>query len=309
MKVLVTGGAGFIGSHLVDALLEREYQVTIIDNMITGQPENINPAARFYEMDIRGKDVHELFEKEQFDVVFHQAAQMDVRKSVGDPGYDADVNIIGTLNLLQASVETGVKKFMFASSGGAIYGEQVEFPATEEHPTWPSSPYGVAKLSCEKYIYSFGLTFGLQYQLMRYANVYGPRQNAHGEAGVVAIFCEKLLSGQQPIINGDGKQTRDFVHVADVVRANMLALDYPKSDYFNVGTGIETDVNTIFYRLNEATGAGMPEKHGEPKAGEQQRSVLSYEKAKRLLGWEPQVEIGQGLAETVAFFRQKRLAA
>jgi UDP-glucose 4-epimerase len=307
MKMLVTGGAGFIGSHLVDALLERGHRVAIIDNMITGQKDNINPDARFYEIDIRNKEIQAIFEKEKFDVVFHQAAQLDVRKSVSDPGYDADVNIIGTLNLLQASVATGVKQFLFASSGGAMYGEQVEYPASEEHSCWPSSPYGVTKLSCERYIYYYGLAYGLNFQLMRYANVYGPRQNAHGEAGVVAIFSDKFLDGEQPLINGDGKQTRDFVYVHDVVRANLLAMESAKNDYFNVGTGIETDVNEIFRILNEASGANMPEKHGEAKAGEQMRSVLSYQKAKRILGWQPLVSLQKGLAETVAYFREKHL--
>lgn len=306
MKMLVTGGAGFIGSHLADALLERGHQVAIIDNMITGQKENINPDATFYQMDIRNKEVQSIFEKEQFDAVFHQAAQLDVRKSVSDPGYDADVNIIGTLNLLQACKETGVKQFVFASSGGAMYGEQIEFPATEEHPSWPSSPYGVTKMACERYIFYYGLSYGLQYKLMRYANVYGPRQNAHGEAGVVAIFTDRLLSGEQPFINGDGLQTRDFVYVHDVVRANLLAMEHSKSDYYNIGTGIETNVNEIFAGLNEATGAGMAEKHAEAKTGEQLRSVLSYEKAKKILGWEPQVNLQQGLAETVDYFRKKR---
>lgn len=305
MKMLVTGGAGFIGSHLVDALLEKGHSVAIIDNMITGQKENINPNARFYEFDIRNKEIQAVFEKERFDVVFHQAAQLDVRKSVSDPGYDADVNIIGTLNLLQASVATGVKQFLFASSGGAMYGEQVEYPASEEHPCWPSSPYGVTKLTCERYIYYYGLNFGLKYQLMRYANVYGPRQNAHGEAGVVAIFSDKLLNGEQPLINGDGKQTRDYVYVHDVVRANLLAMEHGENDYFNVGTAIETNVNEIFQVLNEASGANMPEKHVEVKAGEQMRSVLSFQKAKRILGWEPQVNLQKGLAETIAYFKER----
>ena len=305
MKMLVTGGAGFIGSHIVDALLEKGHEVAIIDNMVTGQKENINPTATFYEIDIRDKEVQAIFAKEKFDVVFHQAAQLDVRKSVSDPGYDADVNIIGTLNLLQACKETGVKQFIFASSGGAMYGEQVHFPADEEHPCWPSSPYGVTKLTCERYIYYYGLSYGLKYKLMRYANVYGPRQNAHGEAGVVAIFTERLLRGEQPVINGDGLQTRDFVYVHDVVRANVLAMEHAESDYFNVGTGIETNVNEVFTGLNEATGAGKEEKQKETKIGEQMRSVLSYEKAKARLGWEPQVTLQQGLVETVDYFRKK----
>lgn len=308
MKSLVTGGAGFIGSHLVDALLALGHEVAIVDNMVTGQKENINPQARFYNMDIRDKRVLPMFQEERFDFVFHQAAQLDVRKSVDDPIYDADVNILGTLNILQACAATGVKKVLFASTGGAIYGEQVEYPATEEHPSWPASPYGVTKMSCERYIHYYAENFGLGYGLMRYANVYGPRQNAHGEAGVVAIFARKLLAGEQPLINGDGKQTRDFVYVGDVVRANLLALQYPKNDYFNVGTGIETTVNEVFGILNDATGAQAEEKHAEAKKGEQLRSVLSYAKAKKLLGWEPQISLEQGLRETVDFFRMERAA-
>lgn len=303
MKILVTGGAGFIGSHLVDAFLQQGHGVAVIDNLVTGQRENLNPNATFYEMDIRDAAVKEVFQQEKFDVVCHQAAQMDVRKSVEDPRYDAEVNILGTLNLLQASVATGVKKFLFASTGGAIYGEQIEFPATEEHPTWPASPYGVSKLTCEKYIHYYSQVYHLQYALLRYANVYGPRQNPHGEAGVVAIFTKKMLAGEQPVINGDGKQTRDYVYVGDVVDANLRALQYPENDYFNVGTGIETDVNHIFHFIREAVGADIPEQHGPAKPGEQRRSVLSYEKAKKLLGWEPKVKLPEGITRTVEYFR------
>lgn len=304
MKILVTGGAGFIGSHLTDALIERGHQVVIIDNLVTGQRQNINPKAKFYEADIRGGNIAEIFQAERFDVVFHQAAQMDVRHSVADPRYDAEVNILGTLNLLQNCQKTEVKKFLFASTGGAIYGEQVAFPADEQHPCWPSSPYGVTKLTCERYIYFFGLQYGLKYALMRYANVYGPRQNPHGEAGVVAIFCQRMLKGEQPIINGDGKQTRDYVYVGDVVAANLAALDYPHNDYFNVGTGVESDVNLVFNRINETLGANCKETHGPTKPGEQLRSVLTYAKAKKLLSWEPKVNVAEGLQKTAHWFRE-----
>lgn len=306
MKILVTGGAGFIGSHLVDAFIEQGHAVTVIDNLVTGRRENVNPAAKFYQFDIRSSEIRPLFEQEQFDVVCHQAAQMDVRKSVEDPRYDADVNVMGTLNLLQGAAQTGIRKFMFASTGGAIYGEQVEFPASEEHTTWPVSPYGITKLTCEKYIYYFAQEYSFQYALMRYANVYGPRQNPHGEAGVVAIFSKKLLAGEMPVINGDGKQTRDYVYVADVVRANLLALNHTESDYFNVGTGIETDVNEIFQLINVASGANVPENHGPAKPGEQRRSVLSFEKARKHLGWEPQTNLKQGIEQTVTFFRNQK---
>lgn len=305
MKILVTGGAGFIGSHIADALIEKGHQVAILDNLVTGQEENINPEATFYKLDIRDDAVQTVFSDEKFDVVYHQAAQMDVRKSVEDPRYDAGVNILGTLNILQACAATGVKKILFASTGGAIYGEQVEFPATEEHPLWPASPYGVSKLTCERYIHYYSMAAGLNYALMRYANVYGPRQNPHGEAGVVAIFAKKLLAGEQPVINGDGKQTRDYVYVKDVVRANLLALEHPHNDYFNVGTGIETDVNVIFNLLRDAAESEAQEHHGTAKQGEQLRSVLSYKKAKDVLGWQPQTDLKQGIAETMAFFKEK----
>lgn len=306
MKILVTGGAGFIGSHIADAFIAHGHQVTIIDNLVTGRRENVNAQAAFHQIDIGDAGVAEIFERGHFEAVCHQAAQMDVRRSVADPRYDAEVNILGTLNLLQQCQKTGVKKFLFASTGGAIYGEQVRFPADEEHPTWPASPYGISKLACEKYIYFFAQAYGLRYVFLRYANVYGPRQNPHGEAGVVAIFSTRLLKGEQAVINGDGKQTRDYVFVGDVMRANLLALDYLENDYFNIGTGIETDVNTIYQRLNEAAGAGMPEHHGPAKEGEQLRSVLANDKARRLLDWQPKVSLADGLKETVEWFRARK---
>lgn len=303
MKILVTGGAGFIGSHLADALVACGHKVAIIDNLVTGLRQNVNPRATFYEADIRGSSIAEIFERERFEVVFHQAAQMDVRHSVADPRYDAEVNILGTLNLLQLCQKMAVKSFIFASTGGAVYGEQNTFPADEEHQCWPASPYGVTKMTCERYIYFFGMAYGLKYVLLRYANVYGPRQNPHGEAGVVAIFCQRMLRRDQAIINGDGKQTRDYVYVDDVVAANVLALDCPHNDYFNIGTGVETDVNAVFACLNEALAAGCKEVHGPPKPGEQRRSVLACTKAKKLLGWQPKVDINEGLQMTARWFR------
>jgi len=310
MKILVTGGAGFIGSHVVDAYLEQGHEVVVLDSLVTGQKENLNPKAKFLHMDIRDQSVADVFTEQQFDVVNHHAAQMDVRKSVRDPQYDADVNILGSLNLLENCIRTGVKQFIFSSTGGAIYGEQDYFPADEKHPQRPLSPYGITKLSLEKYLYYYRQVHGLQYFILRYANVYGPRQNPHGEAGVVAIFTKKLLDGEQPVINGDGQQTRDYVYVKDVVQANMAALGYPGSDVVNIGTGIETDVNTLFRELRNYTGKDkVPEQHGEAKPGEQLRSVILNRKAGEILDWQPQYTISTGLQETVEFFRRKMQTA
>ena len=305
MKILVTGGAGFIASHVTDAYIEQGHEVVIVDNLSTGKKENINPKAQFIEMDIQDEKIFELFEKEKFDVVNHHAAQMDIRLSVKDPTFDARNNILGTINLLEAAVKTGVKKFIFISSGGAIYGEQDYFPADEEHPTRPLSPYGIAKLTGEKYIYFYHKTYNLNFVILRYANIYGPRQNPNGEAGVVAIFSNKFLSGDQPIINGDGKQTRDYVYVSDVVAANLKALQFEGSDYFNIGTGLETDVNVLFHKLNHLTNVNAAEGHRPAKLGEQLRSVLNSQKAKELLDWEPQVQLEEGLKKTVEFFKNK----
>ncbi|MBN2001592.1 NAD-dependent epimerase/dehydratase family protein [candidate division KSB1 bacterium] len=303
MNILVTGGAGFIGSHIVDAYLGLGHHVVIVDNLSSGRKQNINKKADFYQMDIQDKGIRELFEKYRFKVVNHQAAQMDVRKSVQDPIYDAQNNVIGLLNVLQNCVAFSIRKVVFASSGGAVYGEQDCFPADEQHNTQPLSPYGITKLIGEKYLYFYKQNGGPDYVALRYANVFGPRQNPHGEAGVVAIFSKMLLSGDQPVINGTGEQTRDFVYVKDVVQANVLALEYPSSDIFNVGTGIETNVNQIYRAINQLTGANKPEKHGPGKEGEQFRSVISHVKIKKA-GWEPAYSVERGLTETVEYFLQ-----
>lgn len=303
MKILVTGGAGFIGSHLTDAFINDGHEVVIVDNLLMGRMENVNSRAKFYLMDIRSETLNKIFALEKIDVVCHQAAQMDVRKSVEDPMFDADVNVKGTLNILQNCVHHQVKKVIFASTGGAIYGDQDVHPCDENHPTRPVSPYGITKLSVEKYLYYFSKEFGLDHLILRYANVYGPRQNPHGEAGVVAIFAKKLLSGDQPTINGDGKQTRDYVYVGDVARANLCALSYHNNDIFNIGTSVETNVNEIFNQLNRLTGGKVLEHHGPAKGGEQRRSVISYQKAKEKMDWEPQMSLADGLKETVAFFK------
>jgi UDP-glucose 4-epimerase len=305
MRILVTGGAGFIGSQIVDAYLERGHEVTILDNLSTGRKENINPRAAFHQVDLRdAQAVSDLLASHPFDVVNHHAAQMDVRRSVADPVYDASVNIIGVLNLLEACIRNSVRKVIFASSGGAIYGEHEYFPADEAHPTNPISPYGVAKLTTEHYLFYYGAVYGLASVCLRYANIYGPRQNPEGEAGVVAIFASRMLRGETPIVNGDGKQTRDYVFVGDVVRANVLALDHAGSGIFNVGTGRESDVNALFQIIRRSSGALCPEEHGPAKKGEQLRSVLNNAKIKSVLGWEPTVSLEVGLERTVEFFRK-----
>jgi UDP-glucose 4-epimerase len=304
VRILVTGGAGFIGSNLVDRFLREGHKVTVVDNLSTGFEENIDPRARFFRADIRSAVIDRIFERARPDVLCHHAAQIDVRKSTADPIFDAEVNISGSLNLLNACVRHKVKKVTFASTGGAIYGEQDYFPADEKHPANPLSPYGVAKLTIDKYLLFYRETHGIQYVSLRYANVYGPRQNPFGEAGVVAIFTQKLLSGEPAVINGDGRQTRDFVFVDDVVESNVLALRYPKSDIFNIGTGIETNVNSVFRILKNQTQSGQKEIHAPAKPGEQRRSVLDSSKARRILKWKPRVTLEEGLAQTVDHFRK-----
>jgi len=304
MRILVTGGAGFIGSHVVDAYLQEGHDVSIIDNLSTGKKKNINSKSRFYKLDICSGEVEKVFAEGRFDLVNHHAAQIDVRKSVADPVFDAKTNIIGLLNILQNCIRHGVKRFIFASTGGAIYGEQEEFPAKETHPTNPLSPYGIAKLSGEHYLFFCKNTYGLDSTVLRYANVYGPRQDPHGEAGVVAIFAQKLLRGEQPVINGDGMQTRDFVYVGDVARANVLALSYNGGGTFNIGTGKETTVRQLFRQLVDICGVKAEEIYGHPKNGEQKRSVIDFEKAKKTLGWSPHVFLEEGLKHTVEYFKE-----
>jgi len=306
MKILVTGGAGFIGSHIVDAFLGLGHQVSILDNLSTGRESNINPRAQFYKADIRDAEfVEDLFKRETFDALCHEAAQMDVRRSVTDPVYDASVNILGVLTLLECCQKYGVSRVLFASSGGAIYGEQEYFPADEAHPTRPISPYGVAKLTTEQYLYYYQQVYGIESVCLRYANVYGPRQNPEGEAGVVAIFTSRMLRDEKAVVNGDGKQTRDYVFVGDVVRANVLALGYRGSGVFNIGTGVETDVNMLFRHIRTLTGSRCEETHGEAKKGEQLRSVLNNAKIRADLGWSVSVSLEEGLRQTVEYFRNE----
>jgi len=303
VKVLVTGGAGFIASHIVEAYVERGHEVFIFDDLSTGQKSNLNPKATFLEVDIANAKAVELIEQIKPDVLNHHAAQMDVRHSVADPQFDARVNILGFINLLEACKNAGTKKVIFASSGGAVYGEQDTFPAPEAHPTRPSSPYGVSKRTGELYLSYYQQAFGLPYIALRYANVYGPRQSTRGEAGVVAIFISLLLAGKGPVINGDGKQTRDYVYVGDVAAANLAALECPYVGEINIGTGVETDVVTLFQSLRQGAGSKLEARHGPAKIGEQRRSCLAAQRAADIFGWRPQVSLREGLERTIAYYR------
>ena len=305
MRILVTGGAGFIGSNIVDAYVAEGHEVTVVDNLSTGRKENLNPHAKFFKIDIGEEDIEAIFKHGGFDVVNHHAAQIDVRKSVANPIFDARVNILGLINLLQNCVQHEVKHCIFASTGGAIYGEQETFPASESHPTHPLSPYGVAKLAGEHYLFFYKQIYGLNTTILRYANVYGPRQDPHGEAGVVAIFIQKFLTGEQPVINGDGMQTRDFVYVGDVAKANARALSHKGGGIFNIGTGKEITVKQLFRQLADIVGIKAEERYGPAKSGEQKRSVIDFTKANKILGWLPLVSFTEGLNSTVSYFKSK----
>ncbi|HZP44853.1 MAG TPA: NAD-dependent epimerase/dehydratase family protein [Candidatus Binataceae bacterium] len=307
MRILVTGGAGFIGSHTVDALIgARLHQVSILDDLSAGKREQINPSASFHQADLRdAAAVRAVIERERPEVIIHLAAQMDVRRSVADPAFDAQVNLVGFLNLIEAARQHDLKRVIFASTGGAIYGEQDTFPCDEDHPRRPVSPYGVAKMATEAYLHFYRVEYRIDYVALRYANVYGPRQDPHGEAGVVAIFCGRILEGKPCTIFGDGGQTRDYVYVGDVVRANLAALASNVSGAFNIGTGIETDVNQLYGALARVAGSNAPPAYGPARPGEQRRSVISAQRAARELGWRPQVNLDDGLAQTFAYFRDR----
>jgi UDP-glucose 4-epimerase len=303
MKILVTGGAGFIGGHVADAYVAAGHDVVVVDDLSTGRRSNLNPGARFYQVDIRSDEIGEIVAKEKPQVLNNHAAQMDVRRSVADPVFDAQVNLIGLLNLLEHGRHNGLQRIIFASSGVTVYGDQDHYPGRETDRTNPLSPYGVTKLATEKYLHFYRATYGISYCALRYANVYGPRQNPHGEAGVVAIFTLKMLHGEKPVINGDGKQARDYVFIEDVVRANGLALSSEYNGCLNIGTGIETDVNELFGMLKKLTGSDAPEHHGPAKPGEQARSALDPTLAGEKLGWRPLAELRDGLRLTVESFR------
>ncbi len=298
-SVLITGGAGFIGSHLVDALIEGGYDVHVIDDLSTGKEVNINPNCKFYRLKIQDREVENIFKKTHLSYVFHLAAQADVRKSCSDPLYDAESNIMGTINILSLSKNYHIEKFIFSSSGGVIYGN-VRKPARENFKAKPISPYGISKLTGEHYIKFFGEYY--PYTILRYSNVYGERQDPFGEAGVVAIFTQKMLNGEQCTLYGHGRPKRDYVYIKDVVNANILSIEKGDNETLNIGTGKATEVEDLYYTLKKITGSDIKPIYKSLREGELVSNCLCIEKAKETLGWEPSVTLKQGLSEVVEWF-------
>jgi UDP-glucose 4-epimerase len=305
MRVLVTGGAGFIGSHVAEACLAAGHEVLVVDDLSSGKRENLAPGARFEQCDIRTPRAAAVVESYRPQAILHLAAQMSVTRSVAEPSFDAEVNVLGLINLVEAGRRAGLEKVVFASSGGTVYGEVETYPIVETAPTNPVCPYGVSKLSGEHYLFYYRRVFGLPYVALRYANVYGPRQDPHGEAGVIAIFSKKLLAGDDVTVFGDGLQTRDYVFVGDVVRANLAALTADFCGGVNIGTGTETNVNDLFAILKRHAGGPGKAVHAAARDGELRRSVLSIALAGKVLGWKPRTSLSDGLAETVDFFRSR----
>ncbi len=303
MQVLVTGGAGFIGSHVADKLIAAGHDVVIVDNFATGRRENLNPKARFVELDVGDSALHALCAETQFDAVCHLAAQINVTASVADPQLDARVNIQGTINVLECCVKYGIKRLIFSSTGGAIYGSPEELPAHEETPSEPVSPYGVSKLACEEYIKMYGRGHEFQYVLLRYSNVFGPRQNAHGECGVCAILTDLMLAGKQPTLYGFGKPVRDYVYAGDVAEANVLALEHGTGETINISSGTGATVTEIFDTLKEVIGFPQDPKLEPLRSGEVENIICSNDRARDVLGWSPQVGLHEGLEATVASMR------
>lgn len=300
-RVLVTGGAGFIGSHLVDSLVSDGYKVVIIDNLSTGNKKNLNPKAKFYKLDIANKKIAEVFYKEKPEVVFHLAAQVDLQKSILDPIADSKTNVLGFINICKNCKEYAVKKIVFSSSA-AVYGDNGQIPAKEDSPLQPVSPYGVAKLTAENLLDIYKKQFGVGYVALRYANVYGPRQGSKGEGGVVSIFFKKAQKGEKLSIYGKGEQTRDFIYVDDVVSANMAAMQSKEDGVFNISTSKETSINELFEIINSLAGNKASKQYLPARSGDQARSSLDYSKAARFLSWEPKYSLRDGLTNTSEWF-------
>jgi UDP-glucose 4-epimerase len=307
MRILVTGGAGFIGSHVVDAYIAAGHEVAILDNFSTGNEANLNPAAETHRADIRDQpSVDKVIASFHPDIVNHHAAQSEVPKSVADPTFDAEVNIIGGLNLLKASIDHGVKKVIFISTGGALYGEPDVVPANEDHPIRPLSPYGTSKFCFEQYLGTFKRTFGLEFTVLRYANIYGARQDFYAEEGrVVAIFASRMLTGKPVTIDGDGEQARDMLHVGDAATANLAALERGSGGIFHVSTGIPVTVNDLYRKLAGLTDYKQAPNHGPRRKGDVYRIALDNARAQRDLGWAPRVDLEEGLSLTVDYFREQ----
>lgn len=301
----MTGGAGFIGSNIVDAYIEGGHDVAVIDNLSSGKEDNVNPRARFYRLDIRSPEIDLVFAKEKPDVLNHHAAQIDVRRSVSDPTFDASVNIIGTIGLLQACLKHGVGRFIFASSGGAIYGEPQNLPADEDIPLDPLAPYGASKVAGEYYLSCYSALYSLKYTALRYGNVYGPRQDPYGEAGVIAIFCQAMIDGEEVRIFGSGEQLRDYIYVGDVVQANLLALERGDNQDINIGTAMGTSVNELFMRLKAILDYKKDAVYYPPRQGELEKIYLANAKALEVLGWQSQVDIQRGLELTAEYFKER----
>jgi UDP-glucose 4-epimerase len=303
MRILVTGGAGFIGSHLTERLLSLGHSVAVVDNLTTGKVENLPSGATLHQLDIRDEQLVDLFSEERPEAVFHLAAHADVTRSVREPGYDASVNILGSLNLLDCCHRHQVSRFIYSSTGGALYGEPLYIPADENHPVAPLSPYGVSKHTLEHYLFTYQENHGLSYTVLRYPNVYGPRQNPHGEAGVVAIFSLKMLTGEQPVIFGDGTKTRDYCYVGDIVDANILALNSTVRGVYNLGRGIEVSDLAIFEAVRKAVRSNVDPAFAPVRPGEVEHIALDASKAERELGWRWKVGLSEGVAEAVAHYR------
>jgi len=304
LRILVTGGAGFIGSNIADAFVDAGHSVVVVDNLSSGKRRNINPRATFYKADISdAKKMQEIFRKESINLLNHHAAQIDVRKSVADPACDARINVIGTLNLLEAAKNTGVGKVIFASSGGTIYGECGKNAPPETAPANPLSPYGITKHTVEFYLKYYAKLFGMKFTVLRYANVYGPRQDPHGEAGVVAIFSQRMLKDEKLFIYGNGKQTRDYVFVGDVVRANIAALIKGDNEIINIGTGELTSVNDLYRKMAGIIEYKRPAVYKPARPGELSKSFLNFKKATKILRWRPQVGLNEGLRKTIEYFK------